>query len=631
MANFPFYAVPEDEVSILSLLGFHPLYPDTEKFVDGLREAMSYCGDDWPLKGEAFQNYMKDIRPALQREHALLKMYFSVRTREAKTSSEQELVEMRRYGRCSLSDALYLISALQQAHGGTPLSFAMARQAGPKVIKPLRETGSFKLDTAVNQFQRFQRLQNATDTKSSSQTPDELRYGFSELNRVSKRYKSSDTVQKVSKGACQFLTAQSGIEQQDAEMFADILTSSMGLGAFFQRTREAEAAEAKRRRLEAEAAEAKRRRLEADAAEIKQRIREAEAEQRIKKAEAEAAEAERRRLEAEAGTAEAEKRRLEAEAQAVEAERRRREAAQQQQQDSQLSKKTKKSGFLLPALVAVVLFFALHGIFSQDTQTDSPQSSPEPPQQTAPVQSSRTEPVSSNPPPPTSVDTDSAMEEPPFVWDEPQDEELFYEENPEAEIAARLSYFMDNCDQEYFDKSLFVGFDKEHCVHARNAIYAHAGRMFSDNSNLQAYYSQFDWYQPSIPPKEFQDSMLNRYQTVNLYRLLSYETECGYRSEQYVQSYNRLKTFINNCDRRTFSKSQLSGFDKDMCMLARNAIYAKSGRKFNSEYLAAYFNECVSWYNPRINPDDFSDNLLNAYQTANRDVIVEYETENGFR
>lgn len=223
------------------------------------------------------------------------------------------------------------------------------------------------------------------------------------------------------------------------------------------------------------------------------------------------------------------------------------------------------------------------------------------------------------------------MEEPPFVWDEPQDEELFYEENPEAEIAARLSYFMDNCDQEYFDKSLFVGFDKEHCVHARNAIYAHAGRMFSDNSNLQAYYSQFDWYQPSIPPKEFQDSMLNRYQTVNLYRLLSYETECGYRSEQYVQSYNRLKTFINNCDRRTFSKSQLSGFDKDMCMLARNAIYAKSGRKFNSEYLAAYFNECVSWYNPRINPDDFSDNLLNAYQTANRDVIVEYETENGFR
>ena len=36
------------------------------------------------------------------------------------------------------------------------------------------------------------------------------------------------------------------------------------------------------------------------------------------------------------------------------------------------------------------------------------------------------------------------------------------------------------------------------------------------------------------------------------------------------------------------------------------------------------------WYNPVIEPDNFSDTWLNACQISNRDLIVSYEKRHGF-
>lgn len=199
-------------------------------------------------------------------------------------------------------------------------------------------------------------------------------------------------------------------------------------------------------------------------------------------------------------------------------------------------------------------------------------------------------------------------------------------------VEERLNYFITYCDSEYFPKSAFEGFNKEASGLARNAVFAHAGRSFSDNSELQSYFSQFSWYHPSGTPSSFRSSSMNRFETVNLYRILDYETEQGYRSSQYVETYQRLLSFINNCDSRSFSRADLSGFDADMLVLARNAVYAKSGRRFNSEYLTAYYGECTTWYNPSIAPDDFNDaTMLNAYQKQNRDLVIAYEQEQGYR
>ncbi len=83
-------------------------------------------------------------------------------------------------------------------------------------------------------------------------------------------------------------------------------------------------------------------------------------------------------------------------------------------------------------------------------------------------------------------------------------------------------------------------------------------------------------------------------------------------------------------DVRYISKSELRGFTTEQCRLARNEIYARHGRVFDDEYLKEYF-ALKEWYVPSIAPDDFDESLLNSYEIANRDLIVEYEKECGYR
>lgn len=75
---------------------------------------------------------------------------------------------------------------------------------------------------------------------------------------------------------------------------------------------------------------------------------------------------------------------------------------------------------------------------------------------------------------------------------------------------------------------------------------------------------------------------------------------------------------------------ELTGLSKDELKIARNEIYARHGRMFNDANLQAYFNSC-SWYTPSISPENFSDSMLNNVEIANRDLIVSYETEMGYR
>lgn len=78
------------------------------------------------------------------------------------------------------------------------------------------------------------------------------------------------------------------------------------------------------------------------------------------------------------------------------------------------------------------------------------------------------------------------------------------------------------------------------------------------------------------------------------------------------------------------TKSDLMGLSAEECRLARNEIYARHGRMFEDESLQKYF-ENFDWYYPTIQPDDFNESMLNDYEIFNRDLIVEYETEQGYR
>ncbi len=87
---------------------------------------------------------------------------------------------------------------------------------------------------------------------------------------------------------------------------------------------------------------------------------------------------------------------------------------------------------------------------------------------------------------------------------------------------------------------------------------------------------------------------------------------------------------LPNSDRTYLSKSDLRGLSKEECRLARNELYARHGRKFDDEELMHYFMQ-FDWYTPRIEPEDFEESMLNDYEMENRDLIVEYEKEMGYR
>ena len=90
-----------------------------------------------------------------------------------------------------------------------------------------------------------------------------------------------------------------------------------------------------------------------------------------------------------------------------------------------------------------------------------------------------------------------------------------------------------------------------------------------------------------------------------------------------------LMYWIENCDKMYLSMDDLAGFDAQSCVYARNACYAKSGRMFNSVELQNYFSQ-FDWYNPMISPDRFTGSMLNAYQNANINLVLEYERSHGY-
>lgn len=89
--------------------------------------------------------------------------------------------------------------------------------------------------------------------------------------------------------------------------------------------------------------------------------------------------------------------------------------------------------------------------------------------------------------------------------------------------------------------------------------------------------------------------------------------------------YNQDGYIFADSDSRYLTISDLEKLSDKELRLARNEIYARNGRKFDSQDLRNYFNGC-SWYRGTIDPDDFNDEtMLNKYERANAYLILEYE------
>lgn len=107
----------------------------------------------------------------------------------------------------------------------------------------------------------------------------------------------------------------------------------------------------------------------------------------------------------------------------------------------------------------------------------------------------------------------------------------------------------------------------------------------------------------------------------------SYNASYGYGNSGLQE---RFLYYINYCDSMYFSRSDLSGFDANMAILARNAPYAHAGRMFDTEVIRSFFQQ-FDWYHPIIQPNAFKENMLNSYETANKNLVVAYEKEMGYK
>lgn len=83
-------------------------------------------------------------------------------------------------------------------------------------------------------------------------------------------------------------------------------------------------------------------------------------------------------------------------------------------------------------------------------------------------------------------------------------------------------------------------------------------------------------------------------------------------------------------DSRYLSEEEVEALSKEEMRIARNELYARRGRKFQSEDLQSYFDS-QEWYNGTIEPGDFVESNLNAYETYNRDLILRIEQAKGYR
>lgn len=77
---------------------------------------------------------------------------------------------------------------------------------------------------------------------------------------------------------------------------------------------------------------------------------------------------------------------------------------------------------------------------------------------------------------------------------------------------------------------------------------------------------------------------------------------------------------IPDSNSRYLTESDISGLSLQQLNYAKNEIYARRGRKFDSVELQDYFGS-KSWYRGTIEPSQFTNDMLNDYEIKNADLL----------
>lgn len=156
--------------------------------------------------------------------------------------------------------------------------------------------------------------------------------------------------------------------------------------------------------------------------------------------------------------------------------------------------------------------------------------------------------------------------------------------------------------------------------------------QFTVDSGLSDGWWEKSWYYYGY------ETLEELYKEVVTSNIDSYNHEDNVGSNVSIETVKQdeLNTAVNGgyifakSDTVLLKKEELQGLSAKECKIARNEIYARHGRKFKDKELQAYFDSC-DWYKGTVEPDDFEESDLSETEIANKDLIVAYEEEKGYR
>lgn len=94
--------------------------------------------------------------------------------------------------------------------------------------------------------------------------------------------------------------------------------------------------------------------------------------------------------------------------------------------------------------------------------------------------------------------------------------------------------------------------------------------------------------------------------------------------DQTTDAYDESGYILPDIASRYFTYDDLDGLSKEQLRLARNEVYARHGRKFETEDLNQYFSS-QPWYSGYLSADEFNESVLNEFEKANLEIIKSAE------
>lgn len=203
--------------------------------------------------------------------------------------------------------------------------------------------------------------------------------------------------------------------------------------------------------------------------------------------------------------------------------------------------------------------------------------------------------------------------------------------------SSNSSYIFADSDRRYLSQSEVNVLTLQAICYAKNEIYARHGRTF-ESQELTDYFSSKSWYCGTVLPEEFSPAVFNGYETANIDLLAS--TEEARQAGGYVLDQPGYDIYavgggsagsardsgyiFYDSDSRYLTDAEINSLSCQMACYAKNEIYARHGRIFESQELIDYFSS-KSWYYGTVSSEEFSSDVFNKYETANIEALKNRE------